>query len=384
MADESQVQTDVSAVKNWAAQKKISLVAIEQVIDLGFTSLEALECLQGDDLKKSKIPIGQQKLLLKAVGEFLSPPPSILENTQNQGLTVQTPAAREDASGEDVFASRLSQLGPHQGRGDVDHLSSLGIGSAGASGQPNGGQSGYQQAPVTGNVSWQDPQVYLKSLSSTKSTCYNVVDFVDVGAEVSEKIVSSGEDFVFLCRSGSKKPKLESLSIAQWSSANIAILYKLVQEGMLSKENVFDYLSYTTFIYGLMHTHDLVSIFYYDREYRRLQHLHNFRWGTAVNHLAPGFLRLKAPVQASPSQSSGSGTRYPVFNGASRQPDRSGDRSNIRFNFASHTSAGKVICKRYNGRSGCSMRGCKFEHVCNVPGCGLGHPGVQHSESKNP
>ena len=199
---------------------------------------------------------------------------------------------------------------------------------------------------------------------------------MDTGASSSEKIVAMGEDLDFVWRAGAKKPKLESLNVAQWSSANIAILYKLVEEGTLPMSNSFDYLSYTSYIYSLVQTHDLVSVFYYDREYRRLQHMHKFRWGTAVNHLAPGFLRLK-PV--GPSTFVQAESRKPAPKGVEKKLDN----THSKFNFASHTGSGKTICRRYNGRMGCNMRGCKFEHVCNVPGCGQAHPGVQHNNKKN-
>ena len=182
-----------------------------------------------------------------------------------------------------------------------------------------------------------------------------------------------------VCRSGVKKLKLESLSITQWSSANLAILYKLVQEGSLEADCIFDYLSYTSYMYNLFTSHEAVSVLYYDREYRRLQHIHNFRWGTAVNHLAPSFLRLQPTFK--PNSNPTPWGRASSQNKGVYNPQ--GDRSGPRFNFVSHSRTGQIICKRFNGWGGCSFKGCKFEHICNVPGCGLPHQGVKHSESKN-
>ena len=113
-----------------------------------------------------------------------------------------------------------------------------------------------------------------------------------------------------------------------------------------------------------MSSQDLVSVYTYDREYRKIQHQHKFRWSTAVSHLMVGHLRLK---QTPPSQ-----------NGSKQKPKQ--EKPLPSGNFSSHTADGKVICKKFNNCSGCNFLNCKFEHVCNVPGCAKQHPG--HTEIK--
>ena len=68
--------------------------------------------------------------------------------------------------------------------------------------------------------------------------------------------------------------------------ANIAILHTLVQDGTLPLSQVFDYMSYTTYLYRFINAYDLVFVYMFDRSYRRLQHSHKFRWGTGVGHLS--------------------------------------------------------------------------------------------------
>ena len=53
-------------------------------------------------------------------------------------------------------------------------------------------------------------------------------------------------------KSGPSKPKLELISLCQWSMASLAILYKMLEEDSLSQANKIDYLSYTTRIYQLI------------------------------------------------------------------------------------------------------------------------------------
>lgn len=106
-------------------------------------------------------------------------------------------------------------------------------------------------------------------------------------------MISDNDDGQLIFKSGLSKPKLESLSVWQWSVANLAILQKLLQENCLGQDQVLDYLSYTTRIYQLFSTHDIKSVYFYDREYRKLQHGHRFRWGTDVPHIQTVFLKPK-------------------------------------------------------------------------------------------
>ena len=59
--------SDEEVVLNWAARGKISQDAIEKLFKEGFTSMEAMLLLEDEDLARTKIPRGQQKLILAAV-----------------------------------------------------------------------------------------------------------------------------------------------------------------------------------------------------------------------------------------------------------------------------------------------------------------------------
>ena len=98
----------------------------------------------------------------------------------------------------------------------------------------------------------------------------------------------------------------------------------------------------TAYMYRLMLSKDKASVFQYDREYRREQSQHQFRWGTHVSHLNDVCLRQKTVKREQKPQS---GTR----------------------DMGPETSAGKVICKRFNSTAGCNLAECKFLHVCSIP-----------------
>lgn len=64
MAD---LSADIEEVTQWAASKKLSVDTVKTLIAYGYESMDALETLTPEDISKAKIPVGQMKLLLKAV-----------------------------------------------------------------------------------------------------------------------------------------------------------------------------------------------------------------------------------------------------------------------------------------------------------------------------
>ena len=124
--------------------------------------------------------------------------------------------------------------------------------------------------------SYRDPQIYLSAAANGKSasTHYDIVDFVSGNVEGEIVVGGSGSHQVVL-KSGPKKPKLESITLAQWTIANLAILYKLNGDGKLAGEGIMDYLSYTTKVCQLVQRYNLVSVLLYDREYRKLNVIMN-------------------------------------------------------------------------------------------------------------
>ena len=350
--------SDVDRVTLWGKRKKLSSNTISQLLTLGFDSLEALALLTSDDLSKSKMPVGQSKLLLKAIQQtFCS------TVTVQTAPTAQTPATTpvpegdqiqtETAEPEDPFVQEvLNQLGAAQ-------LAERGVAAPSRNPQTLGQE---------GMLSWQDPQIYLKSLVTPKaqSVHHDIVDYVNVlGVAMSEEYISCTANGQLVYKSGPAKPKLEAISQNQWSVANLAILYKLLEEGGLGHDQMLDYLSYTTRIYQLLSSFDQISVFIYDREYRRLQHMHKFRWGTDIPHLQTVHLK---PRPLHPQ---------------STRARLSGPPNTNAGHYASHTLLGNEICRLFNGRRGCKLTSCRFEHVCSVKGCTQAHPALEHTLTKS-
>ena len=161
MSDE---MTDIERVKTWAAAKKLNEATAAAIISLGFDSMEALSLISVEDLVKSKITIGQQKLLLKAVRQtFLSvddtgpnmadgerpatsaggpAQPGANSAPSSSGSAVNINTSAQGNSTQDTYVQEvLAQLQQQQTATTVDH-------------NPGTGSNF-----VTDNLSWQDPQV---------------------------------------------------------------------------------------------------------------------------------------------------------------------------------------------------------------------------------
>ena len=299
-------------MRGWAAHHKISGKTVDLLIKEGFDSMEALILIDSDDLAQTKIQRGQQKLLLKALLSLTSSG----EETGSASATggIDTAATADvDIAGIGTHADGTQGThtdgSPQQPRDDIytrlmaEHMRAMQSGpttseNAFIDGQRetalNSSQAAMRRDDLGDTVgrfgtmpgSWQDPQIHLRSSASGRSAhaYHDIVGFV--GKDTMEETVMAGmhEGGQDIIKSG-VKPKLESLTLSQWSIANLTILYTLVGEGKLECNSILDYLSYTTKIYQLTQRYENVWVYFYDREYRKLQACHEFRWGTDIPHL---------------------------------------------------------------------------------------------------
>ncbi|CAC5409356.1 unnamed protein product [Mytilus coruscus] len=94
--------------------------------------------------------------------------------------------------------------------------------------------------------SWKDPQIFLKSASFDPNVNYfDITDFLPntLGelTESEEKLVSEASGGKLVFKSGPAKLKLETLTVTQWSMANLSIMHKLLAVGDLASSQVMDY-----------------------------------------------------------------------------------------------------------------------------------------------
>ncbi|MEW8147758.1 MAG: hypothetical protein AB2788_18585 [Candidatus Thiodiazotropha endolucinida] len=385
--------SDEDLVINYCLQNKIAKGAIDELLKRGYTSLEALSLVDISDLVSPKIPRGQRRLIMHIAAALkgkTTAGQSTVGGTQSDGTANNGTAMDERASvavsAETTGATNVSEQTVQPATvttDDYQHgVPAISTGTANAGLRTTGTNENadiYQhvnnllQQQNTLSVhsrdsnsqlpqaSWSDPQIHISTASGKSASNFlDICDFIHSSVEEEVVLGGHGEQQVIV-KSGPKKPRLENITLCQWSVANLAILYKLVGENKLQGPSLMDYLSYTTKIYQLVQRYSLVSVLLYDREYRKLQASLKFRWGTDVQHLSNIHLqaREKSAVQGS-QQKKSQPSNKPFKNGKSK-PDT-------------------VVCRNFNTQKGCTYPDCKFRHVCIIPGCNQSHSAISHSE----
>ena len=406
--------SDSGKVEQWAIAHKLSPETVKLLFRDGFTSMEAIELIEWQDFESTKIPTGQRKLIMKALGQWkpgagmkkgaadkqaqasdvsaLDQSLSSRPNTRSGSGTSSdrgTQQGGQDSYISQVLGSLMQQQNQHQ---EAENGHAVGMGASADSGiqssslpslvgiQASGmSAASNMAAPMISTgptmATWNDPQLHITTAAGkAPSSFLDITDYVSVaGATHEEVIVDTDRGPQLIFRSGARKPKLESVSIPQWSVANLAILHTLMKDLSYDMNDVTDYLSYTTHICQLFQRFHTVSVLFYDREYRKAQAQHRFRWGTEMPHLQICFLHSKSwgngKQQGGPQRSSnGQGGSSSVGNQHKKGPV---------------TTDGKEICRLFNSVKGCSYNNCRYQHVCSVPSCGDKHSAVHHEVTKN-
>ena len=84
-------------LREWATAHKITAKTVDLLVNDGFSSMDAIALVDKEDLAQSKIPRGQQKLLLKA----LQPKQATAGQTTEQTVEVTETTTAATATCED-------------------------------------------------------------------------------------------------------------------------------------------------------------------------------------------------------------------------------------------------------------------------------------------
>lgn len=215
------------------------------------------------------------------------------------------------------------------------------------------------QPPLPGTM---DPNVYLQGgLSLEKTKFLDIIDYINMVPPMSdEKVVCEDGGVCMVVRSGTKRPQLEHVAIEEWALANTRIMNELMKGS--EAFCVPDYMAHTIKICQLFKRFDRHSVLQFDREYRYLQSVYNFRWGTDNPFLHTTCLRPKTQGYAS----------------VGKLP---GDRN--------RAVKSSELCRLYNTEKGCHFAtNCKYVHKCNYAGCSGTHSraqahGTEHVQSND-
>ena len=144
--------------------------------------------------------------------------------------------------------------------------------------------------------------------------------------------------------------RVEEVTPAQWVSANSKILIKLLGEG-LDQQGIWAYLRYSSKIGDYLQVSKPYSVMLLDHEHRKQVHEENRAWDNIDGDKVYFYLK------------------------SSDKHDRPDTHRFDRKEQATDP-AGRVICLRYNGHTGCHLTYCRFSHVCMI--CHGNHPRMQH------
>jgi hypothetical protein len=197
-----------------------------------------------------------------------------------------------------------------------------------------------------------EPNLYLQGVYNSDKKYLDIVDYINlIPPMVDEHCVCEDGGLSMLVRTGPKRPSLDTVTVEEWCLANTRIMNKLMT-AMPHADTSFltDYMSYTVKVCQLFSKFDKISVLHYDREYRYLQTLYGFRWGTDAPHLHTTCLRPKYLPPFGSQRSSGASSRSVK----ARQITE--------------------VCRLYNTIKGCHFAdNCKYMHKCNYPGCTESH-----------
>ncbi len=206
----------------------------------------------------------------------------------------------------------------------------------------------------------QESRMFLKPAQLVKGEqILRIVDFIDkIVSTVEDRTLSEISATKLVVSYGPKKPKLESVTIAQWVIANTRIFHTLLSAGKLpSPQDVQHYLAYTVKIMELSTKFTWSSVLKYNDEFRHVQAVYNYPWSYDSHHLHTVLLE--------PLTIKSTTVRAPLGS-----------------NFSKFSGDGKTICINFNWPKGCTLYECHFAHVCyrkvNMKACELAHPSHSH------
>ncbi|MEW8546117.1 MAG: hypothetical protein AB2693_21565 [Candidatus Thiodiazotropha sp.] len=340
-------------------ENKVSRQAVDEVIKRGYTSLQALRLIDIRDLDTPVIPLGQRRLIPHVASAINTTPGNTTSNTEPNNASHAFEERHRTQQTTDTYDQLVGTLLSQQQR----------LGASTSTATQGFSQSTTASCQSAAQPSWADPQIHIATAYGKSAPTYlDICDFVTSNVE-EELIIGSHGDQQILVKSGPRKPKLENLTLSQWSVANLSILYKLSRDGKLIGQSLMDYLSYTTKVYQLVQRYNLISVFLYDREYRKLQASEGFRWGTDVQHLHQINLQPREKSQTAQSQ-------------VTKKIQASGSvAKNSHGNRPEKRDLG--ICRNFNSTKGCTFPQCKYKHQCILPGCSQKHSAVTHMVEKN-
>jgi len=316
---------------NWA--KGLPSGVADIFVDSGFDSWHALVNATTTDIADLKLKPGHRVATLALLQE--------LQSTTEGPIWkhAETAAKMTEATSSPVTAQQFSTTTPMTAQQFPATLTNI----SHSLDEVLRLSSGASEAPLGGRVDL-DPCVFLNTRSG--ETALQIPDFVSFRDNAEHEDIELKEGVVIRLAKG--KPKLDSISPAQFIAANSRILARLIESGRLAGQGILDYLAYTAKVGEMATRYTWSSVLTYDHQYRQSQAAYGFRWGSDSQHLALVALKERA----------GDGQKHDGQQRSSRPPRPSAPKL--------VGPSGKELCKQWN-RGHCAFAPrCHFEHCCSI------------------
>ena len=159
------------------------------------------------------------------------------------------------------------------------------------------------------------------------------------------EVCGDGNTRLFLRTSRQKTP-VESVTLAQWISANAKIMAHMIKDNKLAtQESLLDYLQYVQDFGDYAQVCEHSSLMIYDQEFRRKQIVKDSSWASEDVHLATFYLQRRYNSNRNGGQA--------ARNLRQERPPRMTDNE------------GKEICRNFNSYL-CTKDNCRYSHVCSL------------------
>lgn len=282
--------------KEWLSERNLDSKTVDLLTELGITCEKAFSLLTDDTIQKhfaKKVSLGQSLLLTDAVKKCKTATTTPEKEVGNMGL-----------SADEI---RLLAQPPDEGKSDLE----------------------------TFNL-----------LPETKSKAKQICDFLTLKQQNSTQAQVTLGDFQLKLRDGAK-PKLDSVSPAQYLEGSMRILLDLISKEGMTMPDVIHHVEYLMKIGTFAQGFAWSSVLQYDAEFRRLQKEKKRPWNLDDTYLMQLHLRNRQP--------------YPERQGAQAQKSTAktfGGKNKF------DPRTGLPICEKFNGKNGCNFTNCKYAHVC--------------------
>lgn len=378
---------------SWVTENELNDDTMKQLREAGFVSLKSVKKLTEKMVQKhfeKSLPFGQYLLLQDAVADVRPPKEKIIveRTSESRGgenaaeSAEQPPPAIPGTSAMtpgDVMITETNMAAPGQCKQTAEQTTEaqrrpdvlekelnyaglcqlLDIGMRAANNDKTG-----QQNPVAspGKLVF-DPFAYNKpapgEVKCKHRDIREYIMFTQQYANDKNSNIKIGEYELSLCE---KKIPLEKITKLQWMEGSLKILKEMVSKDDANMTTVMDYISYLTKIVCMGQSFSWGTVLKYDTEYRKSQAAMGFQWGADSPFLMQ--LLLRPGTDSTERQKASSGS--------------AGSRSRpVKYDPAT----GRPTCDRFNGRSGCTLRSCRYAHVCSSCFAG-GHSEFSHKNQQ--